>query len=250
MCGRFIATAPVSALAEHFLVEEIKVAEDEVPPRYNVAPTLDVLAVAESRSSGGVRRLGTFRWGLVPSWAKDLTIGSKLINARAESVAEKPAFRKALQRRRCIIPADAFYEWQRPAGGGKNAKKQPFVIRRRDGDPLAFAGLWEAWNDPGDPDAEWVRTCTIVTTTANELVGRLHDRMPVILPKPVWDVWLDTGLEDAAAVHALLVPSPAEDLEAYPVSTEVNDVRNDGPSLADPLNPATIEVAIPRHPSR
>lgn len=232
MCGRFIATSPVSALAEQFLVDEVKV-EDEPGARYNVAPTLDVIAVAESRSGHGARRLGTFRWGLVPSWAKDPSIGSKLINARAESLAEKPAFRKALARRRCIIPADAFYEWRRPPSGSK-AKKQPFVIRRRDGVPMAFAGLWEAWRDPSQLEGEWLRTCTIITTAANEAVRPLHDRMPVILPVEAWDRWLDTSLEEPEALRGLLVPSPAGDLETQAVGTLVNDVRNDGPELVEP----------------
>lgn len=233
MCGRFIATSPVSALAERFLVDEVKV-DHEPDARFNVAPTLDVVAVAESRSSDGARRLGTFRWGLVPSWAKDPSIGSKLINARAESVAEKPAFRKALSRRRCIVPADAFYEWRRPPQGSK-AKKQPYVIRRRDGVPMAFAGLWEAWRDPSGPEGEWLRTCTIITTAANEAVRPLHDRMPVILAPDAWDRWLDTDVEEVEAVRGLLVPSPAEDLETYPVSTLVNDVSNDGPELLEPV---------------
>lgn len=233
MCGRFVATAPISELAEHFHVDEIKV-EGETEPRYNVAPTLEVLAVAESRRDGA-RRLGPFKWGLVPSWAKDPTIGSKLINARAESVIDKPSFRTALSRRRCIIPADAFYEWRRPPGG--EGAKQPFVIRHADGSPLAFAGLWEVWR-PSDAseDDEWLRTCTIITTEANELVSELHDRMPVVLPPDNWDHWLDPGEQEANAVVGLLTPAPADEFEIYPVSTDVNNVRNEGPQLVDRID--------------
>jgi putative SOS response-associated peptidase YedK len=197
-----------------------------------VAPTDQIYAVAISRE--GLRQLGTFKWGLVPSWAKDPSIGSRMINARAETVSSKPAFRRLLQRRRCILPADGFYEWQR-LGSGKKQRKQPFFIRRRDGKPMALAGLWEVWKPRDDADAEWLRSATIITGEPNELVGRIHDRMPVILPEEAWDAWLDPKNIDVDQLTELLVPYPAELLEAYPVDTLVNSVQNDGPDLIAPL---------------
>jgi putative SOS response-associated peptidase YedK len=232
MCGRYTSSSTLADLAEVFEVDEIRT--EPLPPRYNVAPTLDVYAVAvrgrNDRVKGPRRALGTFRWGLVPSWAQDRSVGSRLINARAESVATKPAFRSALDRRRCLIPADAFYEWQRQPGGGKLA----YAIRRRDGRPMAFAGLWEVWRDPLDADADLLRTCAIVTTAANALMAPLHDRMPVILDPGQWGTWLDPAT-GAAAARQLLVPAAADSLEAYPVSSLVNNVRNEGPELLDPL---------------
>lgn len=225
MCGRYVAATPPAELAAQLGVTEVR-AED-LGPRYNVAPTMPVYAVAESH---GIRSLGTFRWGLVPSWAKDASIGSKLINARAESVADKPAFRNALARRRCLIPADGFYEWERQ--GPK--RRQPFYLRARDGRPLTFAGLWEVWRDPQEPDGELVRTCTIVTTGANAEAGRVHNRMPVLLAPSTWDAWLDRDNHDVASLQGLLVPAPDGTLELQPVSNAVNDVRHEGPSLLDP----------------
>jgi putative SOS response-associated peptidase YedK len=224
MCGRYVAATPPAELAAYLGVTEVR-AED-LGPRYNVAPTLPVYAVAESH---GVRSLGTFRWGLVPSWAKDGSIGNKLINARAESAADKPAFRNALARRRCLIPADGFYEWERQ--GAK--RKQPFYLRANDGQPLTFAGLWEVWRDPKDPDGELLRTCTIVTTGANAEAGRVHDRMPVLLDRSAWDAWLDRDNHDVVSLQGLLVPAPDGTLELQPVSSAVNDVRHEGASLLD-----------------
>lgn len=230
MCGRFVATAGPSELAQHFEVDEVVIPE-EPEPRYNVAPTLEVPVVAESRSSG-TRRLGLLRWGLVPSWAKDPSIGNKLINARAESAGEKPAFRKALSRRRCLVPADGFYEWKRPVGG--KGPKQPYLIQHADGSPLALAGLWELWRPPGSSqDEPFLRTFTILTTSANEVISELHDRMPVVIPQSGWDRWLDPEVEDAEEVRDLMVPAPSEDFHLIPVSTKVNNVRNEGPELIE-----------------
>ena len=230
-----MSATPAQKLAEEFKVDAVKA---ELPERYNVAPTLDVYAVAESKNSGD-RQLGTFRWGLVPSWAKDPSIGNRMINARAETLAEKPAFKRILLRRRCIIPADGFYEWQRTGDEGAGSKgkgrKQPFFIRRKDGHPLALAGLWEVWKPKDEPDAEWLRTCTIITGPPNELVARIHDRMPVILPEDAWDTWLDPEVDDLELIEGLLVPYPAHKLEAYPITTEVNNVRNEGAHLIEPL---------------
>jgi putative SOS response-associated peptidase YedK len=232
MCGRYVSATPAQQLAEEFHVDAIKA--DDLPAKYNVAPTDPVYAVAISRD--GLRQLGTFKWGLVPSWAKDPSIGSRMINARAETLSEKPAFRRLLAKRRCILPADGFYEWQRLGDPqAKKPRKQPFFIRRRDGKPMALAGLWEVWKPRDDPDADWLRSATVITGEPNELVGRLHDRMPVILPEEAWDTWLDPANEDTDALAKLLVPLPADQLEAYPVDTLVNSVQNDGPELIEPL---------------
>lgn len=222
MCGRYTSRTSAADLADYFGVDEV-VAPD-LGERFNVAPTDEVYAVAES-SSG--RRLGTFRWGLVPFWAKDLKVGAKMINARAESLLDKPAFKRSFERRRCIVPADGFYEWEKV--GPKT--KQPWLIRRADGKPMAFAGLWESWRPVKGSDEGKVRSCTIVTGAPNEKVAALHDRMPVILQPEAWDAWLDPGNTDVGSLAGLLVPVDAAELELFPVSKAVNDVRNDGPEL-------------------
>ena len=239
MCGRYTSTSTVADLAAVFEVDEVR--SEELSPRYNVAPTLPVYAVALTRPKGedpekGPRRaLGTFRWGLIPSWAKDMSIGNKMINARAEGITEKPAYRTAVTRRRCLIPADAFYEWQRRTGrDGRPAGKLPYAVRRVDGQPMALAGVWEVWRDPQDSEAERIRSCAIVTTAANSLMAPIHDRMPVILERPDWADWLDPGT-DMSVIDALMVPAADGVLEAYPVSTRVNDVKNEGPELIVPL---------------
>ena len=191
------------------------------------------MAITRAGDEGPHRALGTFRWGLVPSWAKDPSVGHRMINARAEGITEKAAYRSAIAERRCLIPADAFYEWQRrtdAAGGPKG--RLPYVIRRGDGQPMALAGIWEVWR--ADPEAEPVRSCAIVTTRANELMAPIHDRMPVILEPQNWAAWLDRDT-DPAAVLAMLKPAPSELLEAYPVSSLVNKVDHDGPRLIEPL---------------
>jgi putative SOS response-associated peptidase YedK len=245
MCGRYTSTSTVADLASVFEVDEVRA--EPMEPRYNVAPTLPVYAVALTRPRDGEdssprRALGTFRWGLVPSWAKDPSVGNRMINARSEGITEKPAYRRAVARRRCLIPADAFYEWQRRHGrDGRPAGKLPYVIRRRDGRPMALAGIWEFWR--ADPDAEPLRSCAIVTTAANALLAPIHDRMPVILEKADWAAWLDPGT-DMSVIEGLMVPAPEGVLEAYPVSTGVNDVAHDGPELIEPLPdpPAAAEV--------
>jgi putative SOS response-associated peptidase YedK len=186
-----------------------------------------------------VRELRVIRWGLVPFWAKDLSIGSRLINARAETVSTKPAFRRAFARRRCLLPADGFYEWQ-AAGDGPRARKQPYFIHRADGSVLAFAGIYELWRDQtmpdGDPDA-WLWTAAIITTRAQDEVGRIHDRMPMVIEPGRWADWLDPGQADESALHALLAPAVSSGLTSYPVSTEVNSVRHNGPRLIEPVDP-------------
>lgn len=246
MCGRYVAATPPDQLADYFAVAEIK--STEVPPSWNVAPTREVYAVAERtrRDDDGnavedaehYRQLGTFRWGLVPSWAKDPGIGSQLINARLESVADKPAFRKALTSRRCIVPADAFYEWELRAG---QKTKQPWLVSRADGEPMAFAGLWEVWRDAG---GEWLRSCAIVTTHSTGALAGIHERCPVILERDAFDPWLDRSLTDEGEVLSLVHP-PAEDLlTLHPVSKRVNDVKNDDASLIDPVDPGELSEEL------
>ncbi len=206
---------------------------EALDPSWNVAPTDRVYAAAERAAREGEpaqRVLGTYRWGLVPSWAKDPSIGSRMINARAETLERK--FRRALERRRCLVPADGFYEWERRDDG----TKQPWFIVRADGAPMVFAGLWELWRPPGAEGDEPLRTCTIITTEANDLVARLHDRMPVVLGPSDWDRWLDRAVTDPAAVRDLLAPPDPRAFEMYEVSTRVNNVRNNDGRLVLPLN--------------
>jgi putative SOS response-associated peptidase YedK len=225
VCGRFTSKTPAADLAEYFGVDEV--VAPELGARFNVAPTDETYAVAES-SDG--RRLGTFRWGLVPFWAKDLKVGAKMINARAESLLDKPAFRRTFERRRCIIPADGFYEWAEVPG---RKKKQPYFIHRKDGDILAFAGLWASWR-PKDGSDDRLVTCTVITGEPNDVVRPLHDRMPVVLPPSAWKEWLDPHNDEVGALTRLLVPAPSELYEAIAVVDAVSDVRNDGPHLLEP----------------
>jgi len=215
---------PGQVIAEVFGLDDVP----ELSPRFNIAPTQAVAAV-RARADGG-RELVALTWGLIPSWSKDRTIGSRMINARAETVGEKPAFRAALRARRCLVLADGFYEWQK-----LGTRKQPHHIRMRDGRPFAFAGLWERWTPAeGDP----VESCTIITTLPNEVVAPIHDRMPAILAPADLDRWLDPGARDPAAVAALLRPYPAGDMTAYPVSLRVNSPGADDPSCVVPTNAA------------
>jgi putative SOS response-associated peptidase YedK len=200
--------------------------------------------------TGAARELRVVRWGLVPFWAKDPSIGSRLINARAETVASKPAFRRAFSRRRCLLPADGYYEWQRPdeAGsddtpGGRGKAKQPYFIFRRDGGPLAFAGLYELWRDESVPDDHghaWLWTATIITTSAPDELGKIHERMPMIIEPDRWADWLDPESKDPADLMSLLAPAAAGGLDSYPVSTAVNSVRNNGPHLLERIDPGQL----------
>jgi putative SOS response-associated peptidase YedK len=248
MCGRYASSSSLSDLAEVFEVDEVRT--EPLPPRYNVAPTLDVYAVAirgrTDRVKGPRRALGTFRWGLVPSWAKDASVGSRMINARAEGVDRKPAYRAALERRRCLIPADAFYEWQRRTrSDGSPAGSLPHAIHRHDRQPMAFAGLWEVWRPPAEASTDVavapLFTCAIVTTSANELMAPIHHRMPVVLAPEDWATWLDPAAP-LTEVKGLLIPAPAAWFDLYPVSTLVNNVRNEGPELLAPLPPAPVRA--------
>jgi len=242
VCGRFVSASSPALIADRFAVDEVDASVgDERAPDYNVSPRRPVLAVREHDDH---RVLSRLRWGLVPSWAKDLAIGDKMINARAETVAEKPAYRRAFAKKRCISPADGFYEWKagpKPSGGGRPVK-QPYFIHRLDGEPLAFAGLWETWKVPEDADPElggddgWLRSCAIVTGPPNELMVPIHNRMPVVLPESAWDQWLDPDDHDVEALTQLLVPAPAEWFEAYAVSTAVNNARTNTAELVRPID--------------
>ncbi|MGQ0616671.1 MAG: SOS response-associated peptidase [Acidimicrobiia bacterium] len=229
MCGRFVSSTPPDELARYFDVAER--ADRALEPSFNVAPSNDVYVVVET---GAVRRLDTFHWGLVPFWAADVKTGHKMINARAETVAEKSAYRHAFKKRRCIIPADGFYEWKKVPC---QKAKQPYFIHRADGEPMAFAGLWELWRPKdGEADGDALRSCTIVTGQPNEAVAPVHDRMPVMLPPSAWARWLDPDNDDVAALGQLLVPAPARLLRLHPVSTAVNNVRSTGAELAHPVD--------------
>ena len=217
-------------------------------PRFNIAPTQGVFVVATG-GFGGAETSGNaatiLQWGLIPSWAKEVSIGSKMINARGETVAEKPAFRAAFRRRRCLIPASGFYEWQKSSSEkGQDGPKQPFWIAAADGGLLTFAGLWESWLSPNGDE---LKTCTIITTTANDSLSPIHARMPVILMPDDFDVWLDVGSDgggggtDLSLVQKLLRPAPAEFTTAWPVSTRVNNVRNDDSSLIEAADGTAVE---------
>ena len=218
MCGRFAQKSDPKRLAKKFGVAEAPAAE----ARYNVAPTQEVLCV---REGGDGREMTFFQWGLVPSWAKDPGMGARLINARSETVAEKPAFREAFKRRRCIVPADGFYEWQR-AGG----RKQPYFFRMSDGEPFGFAGLWDRWEGEG---GRVINSCTILTTEVNEVVRSVHDRMPVILHPEDYDLWLGDDVRQRDLIAGLLRPYPAGEMTSHPVSPAVNSPRNQGESLIE-----------------
>jgi len=247
MCGRFTLRASAETIAEQFALFEAPA----FAARFNIAPTQPVPVIRMPRGETPPRReLVWLRWGLIPAWAKDPAIGSRLINARAETAAEKPAFRAAVRRRRCLVVADGFYEWQR-AGAGASAKgespifaatkigtvpragrtKQPYFIRLRGDRPFAFAGIWEAWEGA---DHSTLETCAILTTAANELVRPLHDRMPVILSAAGCAAWLDPAMEDPRQFMPLLAPYPSDEMEAHPVGDFVNSPSHDSPRCVEP----------------
>ena len=252
MCGRYASSRRPEDLIEEFEVVDSRVPEP-LAADYNVAPTKEVYAVVERPSSKEARQgkgqsagepparqLRVVKWGLVPSWAKDPKIGNRMINARMETVAEKPAYKRALAVRRCLLPADGYFEWyptdeQTLAG---KPKKQPFFIHPKDGGPLAMAGLYEIWRDPSkaeDADDRFLWTCTVITTDAPDDLGKIHDRMPLMVERDRWGAWLDPRT-DKDSVLDLLVPAAPGRLEAYPVSLAVNAVKNNGPELIEPLD--------------
>ena len=220
MCGRFTLTTDFDRLEERF---SFHAANLSYTPRYNIAPTQPVLTLMKEEG----HRVGFLRWGLIPSWAKDAAIGDRMINARAETVAEKPSFRRALQKRRCLVLADGFYEWQK-----EGKKKTPLYIALKSREPFGFAGLWETWQSPA---GETIRSCTIITTTPNTLMESIHNRMPVMLPREAEALWLDRTVEDPQVLLPLLAPYPAKAMEAYAVSPLVNSPRNDTPVCIEPL---------------
>ena len=232
MCGRYASSRKPEMLVEEF--EVVTPVAQELRPDFNVAPTKMVYSVV-NKAEG--RSLSVMKWGLVPSWAKDPSIGSRMINARLETITEKPSYKRAFASRRCILPADGYYEWYVEKEGAK-PRKQPFFIRRTDGASLAMAAIYEYWRDPSkdenDPTAI-MTTASVITTSATDDVGRIHDRMPQIVERENWAAWLDPEMKDTDVALKLLTPATLGGLEAYPVSTDVNAVRNNGPHLIDPL---------------
>ncbi len=251
MCGRFVATSPPDQIAAYFGAD---VAVDTLGENFNVAPTQDIYGVVAPRDgdADSTPRLEAFHWGLIPSWAKDRKISSRMINARAETLADKPAFKGLFKKKRLLVPMDGFYEWKAGTEDGPlTAKgkpaKQPMFIHRKDGQPLAVAGLWTAWKDPDekadDGSAFWLHSATVVTTAANEAMAPVHDRMPVLVPRSHWGEWLDPTNDDVASLSRLFDMSGDESLEMYPVSTEVNNVRNNRPELIDEIDPLSQPAA-------
>lgn len=220
MCGRYVLSTRPEVLAAHFGLD----AYCDYPPRWNIPPGTDIPVIRHSPE--GKRVLNLLRWGLVPHWAKDASMGQRLNNARAETVAEKPAFRDAFRRRRCLVPADGFYEWKTVDKG-----KQPYYISLRSGEPMALGGLWQAWRAP---DGTVLRTCAIVTTGCNALMASIHDRMPLIIAPDDWHTWLE---DTAQAALALLSPYPVESMQAWPVHRRVSKASEDSPALIEPLPP-------------
>lgn len=240
MCGRYASSRQPDELAEEFEIDELRL-QEPLTESYNVAPTDDVYAIVErpprDDDAPSERQLRSVRWGLVPSWAKDVKIGNRMINARMETVAEKPAYRRAFAKRRCLLPADGYFEWY--ATDAKDAKgkprKQPYFITPKDGGVLAMAGLYELWPDPAkaeDDPARWLWSCTVITTEAEDSLGRIHDRMPLMVERERWDEWLDPTRPGDLE---LLTPAAPGRLEAFPVSTLVSNVRNNGRELVEPL---------------
>ena len=234
MCGRFTQERPASELAEIFAAEPLA---DELGARYNVAPTDEAFVIVQREDR---RAVTAYRWGLVPHWATDAKSASRMFNARAETITASPAFREAFRRRRCIVPVDSFYEWKR-----EGTVRQPYRVSGDDGMPLALAGLWAGWHDPETEEIR--RTFTIVTTTPNDAMADLHDRMPVVLDETRWDRWLIDGRAgpsiDPGELLAMLQPTDAVPLRIYPVNRYVNDVRRDGPELIEPLSPLAAATA-------
>jgi putative SOS response-associated peptidase YedK len=223
MCGRYRLSKRKQIMEEHFDCDPW---DENWSPRYNIAPTQSV-PVIRQHPKEPVRQISTMRWGLIPNWAKNTSIASGTINAKSETAATKPAFRDPLRLRRCLIPADGFYEWRRTGGA-----KQPFCFEVKDGELYAFAGLWDGWKDPS---GNWIKTCSILTTTPNAVISTVHDRMPVILDPDNYDLWLDPGMQDVVAISEVLKPYDARLMGSYPVSTRVNSVSNDDLECSRPV---------------
>jgi putative SOS response-associated peptidase YedK len=229
MCGRYRLSRRKEIIEEHF---DSVSGEEDWSPRYNIAPTQPV-PVIRQHPKDPIRVLSLMRWGLIPSWAKDASIAASMMNARSETAATKPAFRDALKSRRCLLPADGFYEWTRT---GKT--KQPYCFELNEGELFAFAGLWDGWKDP---NGNWIRTCSILTTKPNAVTSAVHNRMPVILDPNNYDLWLDPGMQNVAAVSELLKPLDAGPMRCYPVSTRINHVANDDAECSRPMEIAEAQ---------
>jgi putative SOS response-associated peptidase YedK len=232
MCGRYRLSRRKQIIEEQFDTTDW---QDDWSPRFNVAPTQPVPVIRQNPKEP-IRELSLMRWGLIPAWAKDASGAARMINARSETVHTLPAFRDALKSRRCLVPADGFYEWQR-----RGSAKQPFCFEVNDGELFAFAGLWERWRDPS---GQWVKSCSILTTTPNAVTSAVHDRMPVILGKDDYDVWLDPGMQNVAAVSEMLRPYDAKSMRSYPVSTRINHVANDDTECSRPIEIAQIQAPL------
>ena len=220
MCGRFVRITPIPVIAKRFKAKQMFA---DLAPSYNIAPSQEIVIINDE----GVRQLVQCTWGFVPSWAKDPSIGNKMINARSETVSEKPAFRSAFKKKRCLVIADGFYEWRT-----EGKRKFPMYIRLKSGEPFGFAGLYNVWTSP---DGKQLCTCTIITTEANETVKPIHDRMPVILPRDREDIWVNPALEDKGTLVGVLKPYPSEEMEAYEVSTKVNSPQHNTSANLKPL---------------
>jgi len=237
MCGRFVSSSTPERIAGYFGADS---SIETLGQNFNVAPTNDIYGVVADLD--GTRDLQVFHWGLIPVWAKERKIGQRMINARSETLAEKAAFKGVFKKYRCIIPMDGFYEWAAGVDGGPVTRagkpaKRPHFVHRSDDEPLAVAGLWSAWRDKSEgPDEPWLHSATVVTTRANSMMAPVHDRMPVILPKAMWPMWLDPTNQNIEMLQKLLVPAPDDLLVMHEVATEVNNVRNKGPHLVDPID--------------
>jgi putative SOS response-associated peptidase YedK len=229
MCGRYRLSRRKQIVEEYF---DAASGEEDWTPRFNIAPTQSVPVIRQNLKEP-VRELSSMRWGLIPTWAKDSSVAASLINARSETAATKPAFRDALKSRRCLIPADGFYEW---SGAGK--AKQPYCFEVNDGELFAFAGIWDRWKDPS---GQWVKSCSILTTTPNAVTSAVHDRMPVILDPEGYDLWLDPGMTDVSAASELLKPYDARLMRCYPLSSRINSVAHDDEGCSAPVELAQIQ---------
>jgi putative SOS response-associated peptidase YedK len=229
MCGRYRLSKRKQIIEEQF---EAQPWDDDLSPRFNIAPTQQV-PVIRQHPKEPVRQISAMRWGLVPSWAKDMSGAARMINARSETAATKPAFRDPLKYRRCLIPADAFYEWKR-----NGTSKQPYCFEVNNGESFAFAGLWDGWKDPS---GNWIKTCSILTTTPNAVTSAIHDRMPVILDPASYDLWLDPRMQNVATISEMLKPYDARLMRCYPVSTRINHAVNDDEECSRPVELAQIQ---------
>jgi putative SOS response-associated peptidase YedK len=225
MCGRFVQNIPLETLQQNFNLRTI---DSDIIPNYNVAPTQEILTVIKHDNEN---TLDKFHWGLVPFWAKDISIGSRMINARAETVSSKPSFRNAFKKRRCLIPADGFYEWT-----GEKGHKQPYYVSIPSGEPLAFAGLWETWTNKESDEGSVYKSCTIITTAASGSIREIHHRMPVILDPKYYEKWLNVKIQDPKELEPILQDGIIYDMKYYPVSTFVNSVNNNDPNCIKPIN--------------